>query len=285
MPLEPGQAEIRGLVLGEGTPYTLHDFNPHNITVRSVEQERAWSHGAVAGAQFANQRVIPIDIITVGTDHPSWRALHRPLAAAFRPVGVEPHVEFRWMDVDGEEFVVSGYPSGQSVTPRNTSVGLALTNLGFVALDPLLYSAEVFTAGPLTSPTITGGLTFPATFPIVFTGVVSGADETLTNSGTESTGLVLTITGQLADALIQLQQLDGLGEVVASQELRVLGEVPAGSTLVIDTRARTAIQDNITSRRGDVTGDFLLLPPGESRMRMRATGSGRIDVEWRAAWW
>lgn len=285
MPLLPGQAEVRGLVLGEGTPYTLHDFNPHNITVRSVEQERAWAHGAVAGAQFANQRIIPIDVITVGTDHPSWRGLHRQLAAAFRPVGVDPHIELRWMDVDGEEFVVTGYPSGISVTPRNTSVGLGLTNLGFVALDPLIYSAQVYTAGPLTSPVYSGGLTIPFTIPFTINGTVTGAEEILSNDGTEATGLVITITGQLADILLQLQQLDGLGEVVATQEIRVLGEVPAGSTLVIDTRARTVIQDQITSRRGDVSGDFLLLPPGESRIRMRATGSGEIDIQWRTAWW
>jgi hypothetical protein len=145
------------------------------------------------------------------------------------------------------------------------------------ATDYLIY-AEDEQSVSLTLP-ISGGITFPFTFPARF-GATSGGSATATNSGTMATAPVIVFYGPLANPRLTN---DTTGQVM---ELALT--LVAGEQVTVDMAARTIVQDESTNRMSakTISSRFWGLDPGENQLRLTATtfDSGTASVTWRNAY-
>lgn len=148
-------------------------------------------------------------------------------------------------------------------------------SLSLLAPDPRKYATTIQTTN-LVLPISSGGLSFPITFPISFAVSTTISQATLYNDGNVTTYPVFTITGPCPPATIR--------NLTTSEVRRVVDEVPAGQTLVIDELNGTAINGG-QSRR--VLGMPLGLQPGANEISFSASsydaGAG-LSISWRSAW-
>src|SRR5690606_15899338 len=95
MPLADGQIQVRNLVMGEGAPSEIINFNPWTRSVRADSQTaRAWNHGDRYGAEWQNAaRITPTVCIHgrpetgYGGDFDTWIENRHQLALAFSAIG------------------------------------------------------------------------------------------------------------------------------------------------------------------------------------------------------
>lgn len=299
MLLEDGQVMIRDLVMGEGTPYEVIDFNPWNRTVRADQQSRAWNHGAWSGAEWYNAATIPMHVCVSSVasadlacadpgDMDTFVDRRNELAYAFRPItdsteNVELH--FR---MGSREFVMFGRPRVIDLDSAWLSwirPGGTTATLSFEALDPIIYSGG--DAGLHCETTVleltTGGLTFPIRFPIRFSGVVTGNTLAITNAGNATTGMRVRIFGYSEQPRISVTNMQTL-----EQQSLELNMVLAETEFIdIDTQARTVYLNGNASRRNIATGTFPLLPRGTHQFDFSSANyspTARAEVCWRDAW-
>lgn len=288
MPLDEGQWQVRDLVLGPGTSYRLMDeSNPFVTTVRADQGgPRAWNHGSWSGAEWANERVVPMRILVDATDLATWRTAHQQLAAAFAPVAdAVVDVELRFA-FGGEEYLLTGRP--RMVEPDLTlaATGRAFARAAFVAQDPRIYSGVEHTTGAVPLPTQVGGMTVPLTVPFVVSGTVVGGSAAVANVGTTDTSMLLRIDGPVADPRVTLQRPDG-----SIQTLTFSLTIPTGQWVEVDSAARTAFVQGLpeASVRGQVAWDMDPYPlqPGTTTLRFSANDfqAGTVTATWRDAWW
>lgn len=288
MPLADGQVQVRNLVMGPGTDYVvMRGFDPWSRTVRADQSgDRPWGHGGWSGAEWANAPVSPVPVFVEGATETAWRANRDALAAAFSAVGdTAENVELRFAH-DGTEYVLFGRPRADQ-SPDVRPVGAySLHQCGFAFLNPLIYSGVESTTGAFGLPTFTGGLTVPFAVPFAINASAVDGEATAENVGTADTGLTLRIDGPVSEPRVTVQRPDGDTETV-----RYGGDVPSGRFVVLDTAARTALLDGLpqASRRGQVSGVWPLLPPGESMILFRSSdvenASAQLTATWRSAWW
>lgn len=162
MPLEEGQWQVRSLIMGPGTSYRMMDpTNPFSTTARADQGgPRAWNHGSWSGAEWANERMVPMRILVDTPDLASWRDAHQQLAAAFAPVGdIATSVELRFA-FGGVEYLLLGRPRMVEPDLSIVATGRGFTRAAFVALDPRIYSGDLSTV-QTGLPVQSGGLTVP----------------------------------------------------------------------------------------------------------------------------
>lgn len=284
MPLSEGQVRVRDLIMGRSTSYKMLEFNPWIRTVRADQgDKRAWNHGSWSGVEWSDEAVVPMRVQVLGSSAATWLTLDQQLKAAFRPVGeATSDVELRWL-IGGVEYVMFGRPRMVEPEAAMLGTGLVYTKAAFVALDPTIYAGVETVTSPLVPPSFTGGLTIPLTVPFTVDGVMTGGSATLTNSGTKETGLLLRIDGPAVEPRVTLERADGV-----IQTLRIGITLPAGQWLDIDTANRTVTLNGTTSRRGQTTGDFPILPSGAHTLIFRTTDANpasELTARFRSAWW
>lgn len=281
MALVEGQVSVGSLVMGPGTSYRLlKDVNPFNRSARAdMGGTRAWNHGTWSGAEWGNEAVIPIPVMPEGDGIAGWLELHQVLAAAFAPRGTSGDVELRFC-LGGREYLMFGRPRLIEPDMDTIALGYARTQCAFVAQSPFIYAGTESNTGAITPPSYVGGLTFPVTFPLSFNSTLTGGEATLTNDGTAETGLLLRVDGPCTDPQITVIQ----GSTVTTLTVGIT--IALGSWLDIDTAARTVLLDGVTNRRGDMYGQWPLVPVGTSTIRYRtSSGSGQLTARYRPAWW
>lgn len=278
---------VGGLLLGPSTSYTLIEFNPWGKTNRATQSDkRAWSHGSWSGRELIDEVAVPIRVL-ITTDTPvDWLAAHQALAAAFTPTddGTDAELRFRFA---GNDFVMFGRP--RLVEPESAellALGKSFTRAAFVALDPLIYSATE-RQQVLGLPSVSGGLTVAFTVPFTITATVTAGRATISNAGTQSTALKLRIDA-FGNSLVEPRVSLLTGSTV--KVLRANLTLSAGQWLEIDTGARTAYLNGEVSRRGNMSGDWPLLPPASSGSSELAFDAGaysataQLTATWRDAW-
>lgn len=285
MALQDGQLSIRGLVMGKDTPYQVFDFNPWTRQARAESTGRAWAHGAWSGAEWQGEAIVPIRVsLTAPSRHGSeWLRLHQQLVAAFRPVGDSgEEVELRWR-IGEQEYVLFGRPRSAEVQVDSLRVpyGQSRTAFAFAALDPLIYSGTE-SSTVLSLPTYDGGLTVALTPPVTVDATAVGGTANLTNIGTAPAPLHIRLDGPLEQPWIAVQDEAG-NSVLLRFDITLL----SGQWLDVDTGERTVLIQGLQSRRGVVSGEWPLLPPGDAReVEFRASaGSGTATVTHRSVWW
>jgi hypothetical protein len=291
MALTEGQWQVRDLVIGAGTGYRLmDDTNPFTVTVRADQGgPRAWNHGSWSGAEWVNERVVPLRLLVeaAGGDTAAWLAAHQQLAAAFAPVAdAGDQVELRFM-MGGDEYLLLGRP--RMVEPETSliALGKAFTRAAFVAQDPRIYSGELFSTGAVTLPSYAGGLLVPLTVPFNINSTLVGGAANLANTGTAPAGLSVRVDGPVSQPRVGVRQPDGtLQEIVFLSGF----DLPAGQWIEIDTAARTALLNGLpqASVRGQASWEMDPFPllPGTNVLRFGASsGTGTATATYRSAWW
>jgi len=286
MPLVDGQVQVRDLVMGPGTPFVVEPgFDPWSVVVDAGQGgARAWAHGGWSGAEWAAAVEVPVPVSIVANGDVSWQDARDELSAAFSPVGdaVEA-TELRWV-VGGREYVRFGRPRGAATTRAVPENGSSTVRALFMALDQRIYSANE-TVQTFGLPTFVGGLTVPFTVPFTVDAVAVDGQADLVNEGTAEVGLSLRIDGPVIQPWLTLQRPDGV-----VQTLRFRFSLTAGQWVEVDTEARTVFLNGLpqASRRGEVAGDFPVLPPGVSTLLFRAaeeSATAQVTATYRSAWW
>lgn len=284
-PLDDEQWMIRGLMLGPGTVYRLMDrTNPFLLSVRADQSEaRPWDHGSWSGAEWANERPVPLQVLIDTDSLQEWLTARHALAAAFAPVGdAADQVELRFV-LAGQEFVLFGRPRLIEPDMSLVAYGRAFFECRFAAQDPRIYSGALHTTGAVTLPGFSGGRTVPFTVPFSIDATISGGEATLVNAGNEATGLSVRIDGPVTWPRFTITHPDA-----STETLQVRVSLADGQWLDIDTRARTVFANGspAATRRGDAVGAFPLLKPGTSTLSYRAetTDTGTLTATWRDAW-
>jgi len=274
---------LRGLTLHHhDPPFVLFEFNPWSRSVRAdAEAANAWADGGWSGHEWLDMVTVPLNVLVKTEDAtrgtPAWLRLQQQLSAAFAPSHVDLPLSFT-AGPDG--YVIFGRPRLVEPLAETAFRGWALCRAAFRMLDPHIYSGTEHSVS-LMLPLATGGLTVPFTVPFAIEASVSSGSASITNAGTAATGLLLTITGPVAQPRVSLQPSGGDAKL-----LRYMDTVAAGETLVIDTMARTAYLNGV-SRRGRMAGEWFLLEPGTSELSFNAasySATATLVATWRDAW-
>jgi hypothetical protein len=289
---------FRGLLLPpasrDSAPFGLLEFNPWQRATRAdSETARAWADGAWSGAEWYDATTIPLTVLVRAPDVDQrrgtrfWLAHQQQLAAAFAASHTDLPLEFTVANPDtgGDTYVVWGRPRLLDPLPSTAPRGWALCRVGFRIVDPLIYSGGPTGVRTATMglPLAVGGLCVsPLCAPFGVTATVVAGSAVLVACGTSATGLQLVVYGPCTDPRVTL-----LTEGAGAQVLRYHGALAAGQFLVLDTKARTALLNGTVSRRGLVSGDWFLLPPGGGEVAFAAADyspDARLEVAWRDAW-
>ncbi len=236
-------------------------------------QQRTAADGSWVTDLFAGPRLIHID---GSINAESWDAVTR---AWDRLLAQVPFRKPEPMVVSTGEGTVADQTADirQEGKPilRDRFATRATFSLSLLAPDPRKYANALQTLN-LVLPSSTGGLVWPVTYPVTWSGVTTNSTATVMNAGTWDSPPLLTVTGPCPPCRIT--------NLTTGQSLRVLEAVPAGQSLVIDVAAGTATVGG-QSRR--VLGSWWHLAPGENTIAFSADGydaAAGLSVAFRSAW-
>lgn len=285
MSILPKQLSIGELVMGEGTPYIVRSgTDMFRSSARSTGGgEKAWADGTWAGAEFADERTLAIQLTITGTGtNPTevkadtmakWWELKR----ACRAIGFGPEVEVRFYY--DQEYLVRGRP--RLVEPNMDYVerGFIHCSVGVTCPNPRIFAAEPETLTGITLPVSVGGTTWPIQFPVQFTGSQVGGSGTITNYGTDTTGFQFRINGPVERPTINVDNELG------PYRMTVALNLSDGEYVDIDTSARTATLNGSSSVRGQLilepSGVFPVADVGPNVIEFRGSStdmSATLDV-------
>lgn len=279
-PSLPSQVEVNGLLLGPGTPYVINAFNPFLLSARHTTTDRSWGPGSWSGREDAEAVAIPLRLSIDASNDTTWWSALRDLRAAMQPSSVD--VEVRWM-LGAEEFLMFARPRLVDPDTEGVVKGKAPVSCALMALDPHIYGATLHTQ-VLGLPSTTGGLTVPVTVPFTIGAVTTSGRALVVNAGTEETALRLRVD---ANGSTLVQPRVTVSSVSGVDVLRANLTLEAGQWLDIDTGARTAYLNGTSSRRGYMSGDWPLLPPGSAELAFDAatySAAAQLTATWRDTW-
>lgn len=280
------QLELRGLLLGAGTPYE-HAKPIEGLgvpPVREVDLERPEGHGEFPGAQYLAARTIRMGVNIAGDTSAETLANAEALGAAWKPVdesldgGLTLPLILRLPNRAAMRLL--GKPTRYALDLTELKSGHATADLEFKAVDPRLYSNTLSQA--VTGPGSTsGGLGFPHGFAHGF-GAASSGIVTATNGGnfpTFPTARLAGGTGGLINPTIY--------NTTTGEELALTITVGAGQYLDIDFDAQEVLLNGTASRANTVerpASQFFALVPGANAIRFVASGAGTLTLYWRDAY-
>jgi hypothetical protein len=171
----------------------------------------------------------------------------------------------------------SGKPVLVKVTDRIATYSLLVT-----AGDPRRYST---TLNQLSTalPSISGGLSLPATAPLALSATTVAGSIAALNSGSFATRPVFTISGPVSQPVVATLYPDGTVKALSYTG----ADLAAGDQLVIDTDAHT-VQQGGASRRRWISGAWPDIPAGvQVQFQFRAAtynANALLTATWRSAW-
>jgi len=149
-------------------------------------------------------------------------------------------------------------------------IGCSPIQLQLKASDPRQYASDPVFAGTQPS-SITGGVTFPITWPMSFSGGGSSGIIGIYNYGNIATPAVLTISGPIDQPSVQ--------HIESGKTLTFVTTIDQYHSLIVDTGAHTALLDGTASRRSSMSSTSLwfMLEPGQNTLRFN--GQFGMSVE------
>ncbi|WP_116051674.1 hypothetical protein [Amycolatopsis palatopharyngis] len=120
------------------------------------------------------------------------------------------------------------------------------------------------------------------TVPFTVDGVAADGFVVITNSGKAETGLFLRIDGPVPSPSVTLVRADG-----SFQRLTFDLELTTGQWLDVDTANRVVLLNGTTSRRGQTSGDWPILPPGTHTLQWSSPNYNDVATlsgSFRSAW-
>ncbi|MET8693639.1 hypothetical protein ABZV65_13970 [Streptomyces bauhiniae] len=245
--------------------------------VRAEFQDREADHGAWASPVYLGARPITLAGVIEATDRGTLQAAMDRLSAA---VALTDTTLTVWEQTPRQATVRrSGKLLKQYVSDRVANWSALVT-----AADPRLYEVDQQT-GTTGLPAATGGLSFPATFPVTFSATTVSGQIIADNAGSVGTRPVLTITGPVSAPSVSALYPDG-----SVRQLLYSLDLAAGDSLVIDIDAHSVLLTGGVSRRRflNVSGGWPSIPAGAS-VAFQFQGAtynptAQLTVSWRSAW-
>src|SRR5688500_18673675 len=165
MILATGQWKVRDLVMGPDTPYRVASSSKtFALSTRAPQStDRPYAHGGLVGAEWANPRIMPINVFVDTVEHTetSWVDAIDALTLAFSPVGSWGEVVELYRNIDGREYMWFGRPRLVDPNEDLAAGGYGWVQLAFEAADPRRYSSDLL-SGSTGLPVQRGGIVLPA---------------------------------------------------------------------------------------------------------------------------
>lgn len=276
------EIEFAGLSLGAETAFGLTGVTGllDMPAVRSSDLELLRRHGAYAGDDFLAARTIQLDFSIYADSVEEMQSRMDEFLQAF-VVGVEAPLVFQLPGVAG------GVPARVWARTKRRSVmmdleykyGVAKASVQMVATDPRIYTDQQQSdnTGLLV---VSGGATFPLTFPLSFGTVGSGGSMLLNNTGTFAAPVLFKIDGPVTDPVITN---DTTGDVIS-----FTGTIASGSYYLVDTAARSVLLNGTASRYNtlDASAVWFDLAPGINSISFDAASyeaDALLSATWRSA--
>lgn len=274
--LSPWQAQLGGLLLGPGTAYEITtdlsglDELPD---LRTSDEPRPWAHGDYDGDDWSSARVIDLGLevaaepnlgVTYDQALAALRAVMVPTRGALVPFWAHLPTRgvLRW-DVKIRRHRIK--------TDMSYEMGLATAAAQLYAPDPVGYGAEVAVSTGFRA--MTGGLEFDLftdgatdTGFLEFGEAGSTGRVEVTNPGSAETWPTFTVAGPSP----AFEILD----IASGRRLQYVDEVPAGSSVSLDSATGVVLLDQVADRSGalvrrewtpvprESTSAFMFLPLG-----------------------
>lgn len=275
--LSVGQVELGGLLLED--PYLIQSIQGlGRPEIRTSEAARTNRDGYRPGRRLLGGRTIPIELVVVGWDQTGFGAALDALRALDAIDDVD--LRLRLAGVAGSNTVrIPVHVQRDDIPLEEEYTSFAVrAALELRATDPRLYS-DTETTLTLLSSTVTGGLSFPWTFPISFGGSGSAGSGNATNAGNYLAPVRIEIHGPIDQPRLRNE--------TTNEEIFYDGELEAGEWLAIDTEARTVLLQG-TANRYWVLGatQWWGLIPGVNNIRFFGSAStGAVaHIMYRSAW-
>ncbi|MEV7422876.1 hypothetical protein [Streptomyces sp. NPDC091212] len=247
---------------------------------RSTLTQREADHGAWAGPVYLTERVITL---TGKVTAPSAPALDTAIDQLKSAASLTDTTLTAYETVPKQATVRrSGRVLVKRLTDKTIEYSVQLT-----AADPRLYATAETTAR-LRLPTQTGGLTFPATFPMTIDAEVVSGDTTVVNDGSIDARPRIVIAGPVTQPMVTVNGPPIPGSPAGtSMTLLYRGDIAAGDRLEVDCDGHTAYYNGTASRRALLFGDWPALYPGASDIAFRAgaySAAATLTLTYRSAW-
>lgn len=238
--------------------------------------------GVRQGMDYLDARTITISTVIHAATRTDFAAAVRAFRAAFQPTrNTDGALRFQLSGIADDGIArINCRPRAMSLPMvSDWWAGFAEAAVQLVAADPLIYSDELqsFTT---TLPSAGGGLTFDATFDLVFGSVAVGGAIAAENVGTWPADALIRIDGPAVNPRVE--------NVTAGKAIELDLAIGVGEFLLIDTMARTVLLAGTASRYSSLTDDseWWQLQPGSNDITFRATTdtAATLTVAWRSAW-
>lgn len=284
------QIAYRGLLLGPA-PYIIRppvEGLAGLPELRTSDRTRLRRHGLLPGDDFAAGRTITLDVAVQIGGSAAFQAAMDALTQAFTLTESGGALEPLTVQMPG---VAGGgvcrmlarvrkvaLPVDELWNPVDLPEAYAIASIMLDCPDPRIYD-DTLSSVATTLPTAGGGLTFNATFNLLFGAVSTGGSIFAANLGTFPTPPTYRIDGPCTNPSIE--------NVTSGQRLELTITLGSGEFLDIDTDARTVLLGGTASRYSTLTrADWFDLPPGTTELKFRAvTGtSAQLTATWRSAW-
>lgn len=235
-----------GLGFGTGTPWAWSKMSGFQgmAPIRSADEPKAGDQGAFAGIDYMTVKTYAVGLLIRGANLADFDAQADQIEGAFSTqLGTELPLVYTLGDPTMTR-QVNVRPTKCDVPRDLQKLGLsAYAAIELKATDPRKYAATqtVLTTGLATA---SGGMTFPATFPLSFGTVGAGGTVSATNAGNFQTPLSFTIAGPVANPIVD--------NLTTGQSLLFLITLASTDTLVVNlagTSVCSIVLNGTASRR------------------------------------
>ncbi|MFH5879754.1 hypothetical protein [Arthrobacter sp. NA-172] len=214
---------------------------------------RARASGVTASEPFDKERVLILSGLisapTPGLLNSSLDFLYSEASLDQTVLGVNEQGLVRHMLVQRQDKVI----------PKRLSPYQAMFSLQVVAKDPRKYGNLITASTSL--PSSSGGRTYPATYPITYTGVTASGVITLNNAGNESAPVWFRVDGAIPSGGWSITHLGQNRTLVFATSLALA----SGEFITCDMDAREILAQGQSPRSGWVTSrGWFDLDPGRN---------------------
>jgi hypothetical protein len=278
------QWQVGDLVLGQGTPYFVSEFDHAKPDAATGDQALPGRDGVAFGRDFLPGMNITMEGQVVAAGDPgqaltllaAWRTAWQADGVRTQP-GAVSTLSYR---LPGREGVVFGRPRRFAPALGPSMYGVIPVTCDWQCADHRWYGADEQAIVLGTMPDTSGGITWPITWDITWAGESSAGDRVL-NTGDCDTYPVITFRGPIATPSVSWGgRTLALGLTLTSTQ-----------AVVVDCRpwVQTAVYESGGSVAGLLRGDRLAdmaLAPGLTEVQFRGidlTGTASCEIRWRSA--
>ncbi len=284
MSVSQWQMNYNGLTFGSGTEIQLTKIAGLRglPDIRNGDTPRPRADGMLGGLDFAGARTIDLTLTVVGSNAADLEYQLSALDAAFTQQ-VQTPLPLVYQTGQAENLQVFCRPRKRTepVDFNYQGAYYAEVTVELVTLDPRIYTT-IASGKSISLPTPSGGMHFPATFPLTFGGGGSPNTAICTSNGAYTTPLYCTIYGPCTNPLITNN--------TTGAELAFAITLGSTDWLYIDMDAHNVTLDGSASRRNAVVpgSTFFDLQPGANSISFNSGDStyvaGYLVLSWNDAW-